>query len=212
MRGALVTLEGGEGAGKSSALATLRERIEARGLNVLATREPGGTPLGEALRALVLDKAQHGLCAESELLLMFASRAQLVREVIEPALAAGSWVVSDRFTDASYAYQGAGRGQPAARIADLERWAADGLVPDLTLLLDVPVAQGLARAQGRGEPDRFEQEQAGFFERVRAGYRERAAAEPRRVRVIDASRDMGSVRADVVAAIDAFLDRREGGA
>ena len=210
-RGALVTLEGGEGAGKSSVLASLRERIEARGLAVLATREPGGTPLGEALRALVLDKGQHALCAESELLLMFASRAQLVREVVAPALAAGTWVVSDRFTDASFAYQGAGRGQPVARIAELERWAADGLVPDLTLLLDLPVAQGLARAHGRGEADRFELEQASFFERVRAGYRERAAAEPQRIRVIDASRDIACVRADVIAAIDAFLDHRLGG-
>ncbi|MBN8480493.1 MAG: dTMP kinase [Xanthomonadales bacterium] len=210
-RGALVSLEGGEGAGKSSALASLRERIEARGLGVIATREPGGTPLGEALRALVLDKAQRGLCAESELLLMFASRAQLVREIVEPALAAGTWVVTDRFTDASYAYQGAGRGQPAARIAELERWAANGLVPDLTLLLDVPVALGLARAHGRGEVDRFEQEQASFFERVRSAYRERAAVEPRRIRVIDASRDIEAVRADVVAAIDAFVDLRAGG-
>ncbi len=210
-RGALISLEGGEGAGKSSALACLRERIEARGLAVLATREPGGTALGEALRALVLDKNQHALCAESELMLMFASRAQLVREVVAPALAAGSWVVSDRFTDASYAYQGAGRGQPVARIAELERWATQGLVPDLTLLLDLPVAQGLARAHGRGEADRFEREQTSFFERVRAGYRDRAAAEPQRIRVVDASRDINSVRADVVATIDAFLDQRLGG-
>lgn len=207
-RGVLVTLEGGEGAGKSTALATLRERMEGRGLRVCVTREPGGTPLGEALRAIVLDTSQRGLCAESELLLMFAARAQLVREVIEPALAAGAWVLSDRFTDASFAYQGGGRGQPAERIADLEYWAAKALVPDLTLLLDLPVEQGLARAHGRGEADRFEREHAGFFERVRAAYRQRAAADPTRFRIIDASRDIEQVHHDIVATIEGFLDAR----
>ena len=207
-RGALVSLEGGEGAGKSSALACLRERIEARGLCVRATREPGGTPLGEALRSILLDTTHEGLCAESELLLMFAARAQLVRDVIEPALVAGEWVLSDRFTDASFAYQGGGRGQPVARIADLERWAAHGLVPDLTLLLDVPVAQGLARARGRGETDRFEREHAEFFERVRAAYRGRAVADPERFRIIDASRGIDVVRGDVIRVVDAFLDTR----
>ena len=207
-RGALVSLEGGEGAGKSSALACLRERSEARGLCVRATREPGGTPLGEALRSILLDTTHEGPCAESELLLMFAARAQLVRDVIEPALVAGEWVLSDRFTDASFAYQGGGRGQPVARIADLERWAAHGLVPDLTLLLDVPVAQGLARARGRGETDRFEREHAEFFERVRAAYRERAVADPERFRIIDASRGIDVVRGDVIRVVDAFLDTR----
>lgn len=207
-RGVLISLEGGEGAGKSSALACVRERIEARGIRVRLTREPGGTPFGEALRAILLDPAHQGLCAESELLLMFAARAQLVREVIEPALAAGEWVLSDRFTDASYAYQGGGRGQPAARIGELERWAAQGRIPDLTLLLDVPVAQGLARAQERGEADRFEREHTAFFERVRAAYRERAAADPQRFRIIDASNDLAAVRGEVIRVVDAFLDAR----
>ena len=210
-RGALVSLEGGEGAGKSSALACLRDRIESRGLRVRVTREPGGTPVGEALRSILLDTTHHGLCAESELLLMFAARAQLVREVIEPALAAGEWVLTDRFTDASYAYQGGGRGQPVARISELERWAAHGVVPDLTLLLDVPVAQGLARAQVRGETDRFEREHTAFFERVRAAYRERAGADPQRFRVIDASREIDAVRADVMRVVEAFLDQRGAG-
>lgn len=210
MRGRLITLEGGEGAGKSTVLATVRERLAARGLDVVVTREPGGTPLGEAVRALVLDPAYGPVCAESELLLMFAARAQLVRSVIEPALAAGRWVLSDRYSDASYAYQGGGRGQPAARIAELESWAA-GVRADLTLLLDLPVAQGLARAGSRAAADRIEAERDDFFERVRAAYRARAAAEPQRFRVIDAGAELGAVQAAVTAAIDTYLaaqDRR----
>jgi len=167
------------------------------------TREPGGTPLGEAVRGIVLDPAQHGLAAETELLLMFASRAQLVREVITPALHAGKWVLCDRFADASYAYQGAGRGQPVQRIAELERWACAGIKPDLTLLLDLPVATGRARAAGRGDADRIEVEADSFFERVRACYRERAAAEPDRFRVIDASQSPAVV---LQAAIHALAE------
>ena len=204
MRGRLITLEGGEGAGKSTVLATVRERLVAHGLDVVVTREPGGTPLGEAVRALVLDPAYGPVCAESELLLMVAARAQLVRSVIEPALAAGRWVLSDRYTDASYAYQGGGRGQPVARIAELEAWAA-GVRPDLTLLLDLPVAQGLARAGSRAAADRIEAERDDFFERVRTAYRARAAAEPQRFRVIDAAAELGAVQAAVTAAIDAYL-------
>jgi dTMP kinase len=185
-RGKFITLEGGEGAGKSTLLAGLREHFAAAGVDLLLTREPGGTPLGEAVRGIVLDPAHRGLCAESELLLMFASRAQLVREAILPALAAGRWVLCDRYVDASYAYQGGGRGQPAERIAALEQWACAGLRPDLTLLLDLPVATGRARAAGRGEADRIETEADAFFERVRAAYRARAATEPGRFRVLDA--------------------------
>jgi dTMP kinase len=207
MNGSLITLEGGEGAGKSTALEAVRERLESRGIAVVVTREPGGTVLGEAVRAIVLDPARRDLCAESELLLMFAARAQLVRELIRPALAAGQWVLSDRFTDASYAYQGAGRGQPEQRIAELERWAAE-LKPDLTLLLDLPSAEGLARIGSRGQADRIELESADFFERVRAAYRARAASEPARFRIIDASRPMADVRAAACAAIDAFVDAR----
>lgn len=205
--GRLITLEGGEGAGKSTALDAVRERLESRGIEVIVTREPGGTVLGEAVRAIVLDPARRDLCAESELLLMFAARAQLVRELIRPALAAGQWVVSDRFTDASYAYQGAGRGQPEQRIAELEGWAAV-LRPDLTLLLDLPSAEGLARIGGRGQADRIELESADFFERVRAAYRARAAAEPDRFRIIDASQPISGVRKAACAAIDAFVDAR----
>ncbi|MCK9538320.1 dTMP kinase [Dokdonella sp.] len=204
MSGRLVTLEGGEGAGKSTVLEAVRECLAASGIQVVATREPGGTALGEALRALVLDPARGRVCAESELLLMFAARAQHVREVIEPALAAGRWVLSDRYTDASYAYQGGGRRQPEERIAALERWVAPR-VPDLTLLLDLPPAQGLARAGKRGEADRIERENLDFFDRVRAAYRARAAAAPGRFRVIDASQPVEVVRAAATAAVDAWL-------
>jgi dTMP kinase len=168
-------------------------------------REPGGTPLGEAIRSLVLDPAHAALSAESELLLMFASRAQLVRERIRPALGGGQWVLCDRYVDASYAYQGAGRGQPIERIADLERWACDGVKPDLTLLLDLPVSTGRARAAGRGAADRIEAEADAFFERVRQAYRERAQAEPQRFRVIDAGLPPDQVLQAAIVAIADLL-------
>lgn len=199
-RGKFISLEGGEGAGKSTLLAGLQKHLVGQGVTLVQTREPGGTPLGEAVRAIVLDPAHRGMSAEAELLLMFASRAQLVRECIEPALAAGQWVLCDRFTDASYAYQGGGRGVPVERIATLEQWATGGLTPDLTLLLDLPVATGRARAAGRGEADRIEIEADAFFERVRAAYRARAAAQPERFRVIDASLTPDDVLA---ASVDA---------
>jgi len=206
-RGRLITLEGGEGAGKSTLLAGLREYFVGSGLDVIYTREPGGTPVGEAVRVLVLDPAHRGLAAETELLLMFAARAQLVRDVLQPALAAGRWVLCDRFTDASYAYQGGGRGVDMARIAELERLATSGLEPDLTLLLDLPVADGRARASQRGGADRIEAERDDFFERVRATYRARARAEPARFRVIDASLPAADVLAASVAAIEALHAR-----
>jgi dTMP kinase len=205
LRGKFISLEGGEGAGKSTLLAGLREHIEQHGIALVQTREPGGTAVGEAVRAIVLDPALHGLAAETELLLMFASRAQLVREVIEPALSTGRWVLCDRFADASYAYQGGGRGQPTQRIAELERWACAGVKPDLTLLLDLPVATGRARAACRGDADRIEVEADAFFERVRASYRERAAAEPERFRVIDASQSPAAVLRAATRALAALL-------
>jgi len=205
MKGRLITLEGGEGAGKSTVLETVRAQLAARGIDVLVTREPGGTPAGEAIRSVLLDPGLKGLCAETELLLMFASRAQLVREVVLPALTAGRWVLSDRFTDASFAYQGGGRGQPIERIAELERWAAAGVQPHLTLLLDLPVADGMRRANGRGSADRIEMENVDFFERVRAAYRVRAAAEPARFRVVDASRSLDEVLGDVRSNVERFL-------
>ena len=205
----LISLEGGEGAGKTTAINAIREALHARGHEVLLTREPGGTPLAERIRALVLtpdaEIAAEPLSAEAELLLVFAARAQHVRQVIEPALRRGCYVVSDRFTDSSYAYQGGGRGLDPAWIADLERRAV-GLLPGLTLLLDVDVAIGRARANGRDLwPDRIESEQDDFFQRVRAVFRQRASADPARFRLIDASQDQAGVSASVVAAVDAWL-------
>jgi dTMP kinase len=198
--GRFITLEGGEGAGKSTLLAGLHDYLARRGVTLLQVREPGGTALGEAIRAIVLDPAHPDISAESELLLMFAARAQLVRERILPALDAGQWVLCDRYVDASYAYQGGGRGQPVERIAELERWACAGLKPDLTLLLDLPVTTGRARAAGRGAADRIETEADTFFERVRHVYRQRAEAEPARFRVIDASQTPDQVLSDALAA------------
>lgn len=206
MRGALISLEGGEGAGKTTVLGALRARLEARGHAVVGTREPGGTPAGEALRALLLDPAQT-LVPNAELLLMFASRAQLVETLVEPALARGDMVLADRFTDASFAYQGGGRGLPMGVIAELERVFVRR-APDFTLLLDLDVQAGLARARSRGAPaDRIESEQDAFFERVRVAYRARAAAQPQRMAVVDASQPVDAVVRDACAALDAFLDR-----
>ena len=205
-RGRFITLEGGEGAGKSTLLKGLHDHLLQRGVTLLQVREPGGTALGEAIRSIVLDPSHPDISAESELLLMFAARAQLVRERILPALTAGQWVLCDRYVDASYAYQGAGRGQPQERIAELERWACAGLKADLTLLLDLPVSTGRARAAGRGAADRIETEADAFFERVRQAYRERAEAEPQRFHVIDASQSPDNVLQAAIAAVDQVFE------
>ena len=209
-----ISLEGGEGAGKTTALNAIRAALQAQGHEVVLTREPGGTPLAERIRALILtpdaEVANEPLSAEAELLLVFAARAQHVRQQIEPALARGGYVLSDRFTDSSYAYQGGGRGLDPAWIADLERRAV-GLQPGLTLLLDVDVAVGRARASGRDlGPDRIESEQDDFFQRVRAVFRARATDDPTRFQLIDASQDQAGVAAQVVAAVTAYLGK-EGG-
>ncbi|HQX23639.1 MAG TPA: dTMP kinase [Pseudomonadota bacterium] len=204
-RGLFISFEGGEGAGKSTVMTAAGSLLAQAGLSHRVTREPGGCPLAEALRALVLDPRHAGTCREAEVLMMFAARAQHVVETIEPALAAGHWVVSDRFTDASFAYQGGGRGIPAAILEQLEGWAAFGLRPDRTFLLDVPVAEGLRRIAGRGEADRMERESAAFFERVRAAYLARAQAEPHRFRVIDATRPLEAVVAAVESELQALV-------
>jgi dTMP kinase len=172
---------------------------------VVVTREPGGTPLSEAVRELLLDPGNRGMSADTELLLVFAARAEHLHKVIRPALESGDWVLSDRFTDATFAYQGGGRGIAAARIAVLEEWVQDRLRPDLTLLLDVPVEAGMARIAGRGRPDRFEREDGEFFQRIRASYLQRAAAEPRRFRRIDASAPVEQVSRAVLDAVGALL-------
>lgn len=204
-KGVFITLEGGEGAGKSTQLAYLRQRLEAAGVTLHVTREPGGTPLGERIRELLLDHRQTDMASDTELLLMFAARAQHLAERIRPALAAGEWVLCDRFTDATYAYQGGGRGIDPRRIAVLEDWVQGTLRPDLTLLLDLPVDVGMARANGRGELDRFEREQQAFFERVRAAYLAQAQREPGRYRVLDAAQSVDDVQRQIDAVLAPFL-------
>ena len=198
-----VSIEGGEGAGKSTVIHALRSALEARGERVIATREPGGTPLAEMIRTLLLDPAHEPATPETETLLMFAARAQHVRVTILPALEAGDWVLCDRFTDSSYAYQGAGRGVDEALIATLERDCV-GIVPGLTFLLDIDVAAGRARMQSRGDaPDRIERERDEFFQRVRAGFLSRAEAAPDRFRVIDAAQPVDVVTVAALAALEA---------
>jgi len=204
----LISLEGGEGAGKTSALVAIRELLQSRGHEVVLSREPGGTPLAERIRELLLSPQaqEETLAPETELLLMFAARTQHVREVIRPALQRGAFVVSDRFTDSSYAYQADGRGLDRALVEELERKVV-GLKPGLTLLLDLDVREGRARANGRDLwPDRIESEQDDFFERVREGFRKRASAEPGRFRVIDASRSPVEVAEAVATAVSRWLD------
>ncbi len=200
-----ITLEGGEGAGKSTCLAFIREFLEQRGLSLVVTREPGGTPFAEEIRALLLARRAEPVAPMAELLLMFAARAQHVQQVILPALSRGDCVLCDRFTDATYAYQGHGRQHSVQTIGELERLVQGELRPALTLLLDLPVREGMARAAARAEKDRFESEQEAFFERVRQGYRERAAAEPGRFRVIDASRPLAEVQAQIADVLDHWL-------
>lgn len=193
MSGRLISFEGGEGAGKSSVIGAVEALLTERDIEFIRVREPGGTALGEQIRELLLHKSETGMAAQTELLLMFASRAQLMEQLVQPTLARGCWVLADRFTDASFAYQGGGRGLDAGWIAELERQVV-GRRPDLSLLLDVHVEVGLQRARGRGgEADRIEQESIVFFERVRHSYRGLAAEQPSRWVVLDAGRPMQEV-------------------
>ena len=189
-----ITVEGGEGVGKSTNMAYLESHLRQRGIDLLVTREPGGTPMAEDIRELLLTPREEAVTGLSELLLIFAARAQHIAEVIEPALAAGRWVLCDRFTDATYAYQSGGRRMEAASIRQLEELVQGDLRPDYTLLLDAPVSLGMERARGRGELDRFEQEELAFFERVRSTYRQLAEESSGRYRVIDASQPLALVQ------------------
>jgi dTMP kinase len=200
-----VTLEGIEGVGKTTQVARLSAALTARGIEHVVTREPGGTPLAEKIRELVLSPKEEALPPVAELLLMFAARAVHLANHIEPALAAGRWVICDRFTDATFAYQGAGRGMDQADIRYLESCVQGARRPDLTLLLDVPVAVGLGRSRKRDvgkDRDRFELERAEFFERVRDGYLQRSRAEPVRIAVIDAAQGVDQVMADILKALE----------
>ncbi len=201
MRGLFITLEGVDGAGKSSHTEWLADYFRSQGRTVLLTREPGGTPVGEKLRAIVLHEPMH---AETEALIMFAARREHLAQVILPALARGEVVVSDRFTDASFAYQCGGRGLPEARLEILERWVHEATQPDLTLLFDVPDEVARARLAAARSPDRFERESQDFFERVRAAYLRRAERHPERIRVVDGTRSLVEVRATVAAIVGAL--------
>lgn len=209
--GKFITLEGGEGVGKSTQIATVRAALEQAGFEVVVTREPGGTPRAERIRSILLERSDEPMPQACELLLMFAARATHLHGLIMPALQRGAWVVCDRFTDASYAYQGYGRGLSLEFIAQLEQQVQQGLQPDLTLLLEAPVELAMQRVrarnrqQGDAEGDRFEAEQQAFFERVREGYAARAAQHAMRFRRIDASRSLPEVTDLVRAAIDDFI-------
>jgi dTMP kinase len=208
-RGKFITVEGGEGVGKSTQIATLQTALQARGIEVVLTREPGGTPRAERIREILLESTDESMPPLAELLLMFAARAVHLANLIEPALARGAWVLCDRFTDASFAYQGGGRGLDVSYIATLERWVQRELRPDLTLLLDAPLEIGAARAGKRnaaaGVVDRFERERRDFFERVRAAYLERAKQEPQRIAVIDASGEPDEVARAILSTVESRL-------
>jgi dTMP kinase len=204
-QGLFISLEGGEGAGKSTQNRNIIEWLKSRGKTVVETREPGGTFVSEQIRKVLLDTRNAGLNATAELLLMFAARSQLVEEVILPSLEAGKVVVCDRFADASYAYQGGGRQLGTHTVAAVEQLVLKDLQPDMTLLFDIPVEQGMQRVAGRGEADRFEVESLKFFERVRSAYLERAAAFPERFRIIDASKDEAQVWQQVKDTLQAGL-------
>ena len=210
MQGKFITIEGSEGAGKSTALAFIREYFAKAHIDVILTREPGGTPIAEEIRKILLHQSHtETLQPETELLLMFACRAQNIAHCILPALQSGKWVVSDRYVDASYAYQGGGREMDAHDIEAIDNIVVDDLYPDLTLLLDVPVETGFARADKRGtQKDRIEQEKIEFFDRVRAAYLERAKQDPARIKIIDASQPLDMVQEQIHKVLDEFRMRQ----
>jgi len=203
--GKFITLEGSEGSGKTTNMLAIKKFLEQQGIEVVVTREPGGTPIAEKIRNLLLDKENSALCSDAELLLMFAARSQHLNELILPALEQGKWVISDRFTDASFAYQGAGRGLSWERITVLKEWVQGGVTPNRTLLFDLPVEVGMARAKKRGPADRFEEEQIQFFEKVRQGYLLLVENEPQRFQIIDAEKTIEAVQSQVLESIREML-------
>ncbi len=203
--GRFITIEGTEGVGKSTNIEFMEAFLKERGINLCLTREPGGTPLAEEIRELLLAPREETMCDDAEILLVFAARAQHINQVIRPKLENGQWVLSDRFTDATFAYQGAGRGICWDRIQQLEAYVQGELRPNLTLLLDMPVELGMERAKLRSAPDRFEQEKQAFFEKVRQGYHHRMRAEPDRFALIDASQSLSNVQEQIAAALEKHL-------
>lgn len=209
MPGRFITVEGIEGVGKTTNMGYLQQLIAAAGKELVVTREPGGTPLGEAIRVLLLDPQYKGMDPACELQLMFAARAEHLDKIIKPAIEAGKWVLCDRFTDATYAYQGGGRGLDTEKITVLEQLVQGDFRPDLTLLLDVPVEIGLARANNRSAPDRFEQEKVEFFERVRQAYLDMARQHDGRYRVIDAFRPLAQVQEQLDSVMRTFMQKQD---
>jgi len=205
IRGKFITLEGGEGVGKSTNLTFIESLLTEKNIPVQLTREPGGTILAEKIRQLLLDKEQEAISEQAELLMMFAARAQHIKHIIQPALAKGIWVLCDRFTDASYAYQGGGRGMDSTALTWLENFVQMDLRPDLTLLLDAPIEVGMNRATARSKLDRFESEEMAFFTQVRRTYLSIAEQQPNRVKVVDATQNLVKVQADIALIINRFI-------
>lgn len=205
--GYFISIEGVEGVGKSTCIDFIREYLQRHAISVVFTREPGGTEIAEHIRAILLNHYDETMAVDTECLLMFASRAQHVAAKIKPALANHQWVVSDRFVDASFAYQGAGRGIPPARLQALSDWVLGDFKPDLTILLDAPLELALSRAKSRGEPDRIESEAPVFFEKIRQAYLERANAEPARFRLVDASCSIDNVKKQLAVILDEWILR-----
>ena len=201
MRGRFITLEGMDGAGKSTHIPDIIKLLEIKGVEVISTREPGGTALGEQLRTLLLNEPMH---PETETLLMFAARREHINQIIEPALARGAWVLSDRFTDATYAYQSGGRGVLAKKVVELESWVQGGLQPDLTLLFDVPVEVSVARLASARTPDKFERESVDFFTKIRNAYLDRALNNPNRFRIINSNQALENVKVEVKNVISSI--------
>lgn len=200
--GKFITIEGGEGVGKTTNIQYIQTLLAERGIKTLVTREPGGTPLAEEIREVLIANREERVVSETELLLMFAARAQHLNELILPTIEQGIWVISDRFTDATYAYQSGGRGVPAEKVALLETFVQGDFRPDLTLLLDAPIEVGMQRARDRGKLDRFEEEHVEFFEKVRDNYLNRAKQAPERFKIVNAAQELAGVQAAIKAEFD----------
>ena len=211
MRGRFITIEGTEGVGKTTNIAFIKQWLDDNKISFVSTREPGGTPLAEEIRQLLLSNREEQVCSKAELLMMFAGRAQHIDKVIEPELDKGHWVLCDRFTDATYAYQGAGREMGDELIASLETMVQGSMRPDLTLLLDIPVELGLERAGKRSQPDRFELEKTDFFNRVRQAYLSMAKNNPQRYKIIDASQALEDVQQQISNTLNNFLENHNNG-
>jgi len=203
-RGKFITIDGVEGAGKSTQIEFICEYLKAKGVNVILTREPGGTDIGEKIRTLLLSNSTGKMHADTELMLMFAARNEHIQNKIMPALKQGDWVLSDRFTDASYAYQGGGRGLDVGRIAQLEHWVSQDFTADMTLLLDVPVEIGMSRVESRGKKDRIELEATDFFNRVRQAYIDRSEQFPERIKLIDSSQTVDHTKQQIKVILDSL--------